>query len=329
MQSRIISNIISSRPSSRKSRFDWCRGVLSLVALLALAVSGEMAGAQVTNPAPPTENPSQKNPAPRAGGDAQNRNRAHDDKYWGIGDSNRRWFEVPFSRIPDPGAVARGNGYLVADGWQFPQPRPGDTSRTVLDFGNDPAATLPLTGALPVGLGVRYFAAPWATVTGPSTNAINDDPAVGDEYQRAPAVARLATAIPANTLIGPAPYPDNTVKWFPNVPGDAGILRRFTIRVYLPTPEPLPTDGTLAAETRVEDARYVVYYQVRVGGVLETRSRTLLRSQSGAGWVTLSDGNNQPILFPMATEATGLTGADRPRVELDNTTQGDAGQRFV
>lgn len=322
MQSRTFSNIISSRLAFVKSNFDLRRGVLSLAALLAFAVTGDMARAQVTNPTSPTEQPTQKNPAPRAGGDAQNRNRAHDDKYWNVTDANRRYFELPFSRIPDPNAVARGNGRLVADGWQFPQPRPGDFTRTVLDFGEGPAATIP-AGALPAGFGIRYFAAPWVSVTAPSTNFIDAD------YQRAPAVPRLATAIPADTLVGPAPYPNNSVKWFPNIPGPANTLRRFTIRVFLPTPEPFPTDGTLASETRVEDARYLVYYQARVGGVLVTRVRSLLRSQSGSGWVTLTDSNNQPILFPMATEATGLTGAARPRVELDNTTQDDTGQRFV
>ena len=286
-----------------------------------------MARAQVTNPTPPTEQPSQKNPAPRAGGDAQNRNRAHDDKYWGFGDSNRRWFENPYSRIPDPGAVARGNGYLVADGWQFPQSRPGDDSRRVLDFGGGPADTIP-GGALPAGDGVRYFAAPWATATTPSTNALGDAGTTDNEYQRTPAVPRLATAIP-NLTLTPASYAQTTVKWFPNISGAANVLRRFTIRIYLPTPEPFPTDGSLAAESRIDDARYVVHFHVRVGGVIVKRTRTLLRAQSGGGWVTLTDSNNQPILFTMATEATGLTGENRARVELDNTTEGPSGIELV
>ncbi|MBC7806635.1 MAG: hypothetical protein H7145_10835, partial [Akkermansiaceae bacterium] len=321
MQSRIFSNIISSRPAPVKIAFDLRRGSLSFAGLLAFVVIGGIAGAQVTNPAPPTEQPSQKNPVPRAGGDAQNRNRAHDDKYWGITDANRRYFENPYSRIPDPASVAQGNGRLTADGWQFPRLASRDPARQAIDFGGGVAAAIPGGG---LADNVRSFAAPWTTVTGPSTNAIDG------EYQRAPAVPRLATAIPDNTLAAGAPYPQNTVRWFPNIGGAADTLRRFSIRIFLPTPEPFPTDGTLGSETRVEDARYIVYYQVRTNnGAIETRRRIILRAQSGSGWFTLTDSNNQPLLFPMATEATGLIGDLRPRVELDNTTAGDAGQRFI
>jgi hypothetical protein len=342
MQSRTFSKFISSRLTPVKFGFDFCRGVASLAILLALAVTGDTAQAQVYNPAPPTEQPSQKNPASRAGGDAQNRNRAHDDKYWGITDANRRWFQIPYSRIPDSAAAVRGSGRLVADGWQFPRLASQDQNRRGIDFGGGPAGTIPADGAPVAGDGVRYFAAPWVTVSGPSTIALGND-GVDNEYQRTPAVPRLATTIPEDTINtgNPPLYPTSTVKWFPNIGGGVNTIRRFSIRIYLPTPEPFPTDGSLASETRVEDARYVVYFnRPRAANDPEppsqryvTRRRILLRAQSASGWFTLTDSNEQPLLFPMVTEATAValnfSAAQRPRVELDNTTAGDTGSRFI
>ncbi|MBC8141395.1 MAG: hypothetical protein H7Y38_08130, partial [Armatimonadetes bacterium] len=125
MQFSTLFNVTEARPRTNTGwRF------VGLLGFFALAVG--LAAAQVPNPAPPTEQPSPKNPTPRAGGDAQNRNRAHNDKYWGITDANRRYFETPYSRIPDPLTVARGNGRLTYDGWQFPRLANQDPARQPL-----------------------------------------------------------------------------------------------------------------------------------------------------------------------------------------------------
>jgi len=312
MQFSTLINVTEARPQAKSNRGARFAGLLAAFAL-ATVVS-----AQVPNPAPPTEQPSQKNPAPRAGGDSQNRNRAHDDKYWGITDANRRYFETPFSRIPDPLTVARGNGRLTYDGWQFPRLANQDPLRQPLDFGAEQLATLPVTTIPAVNSGVEYIGTGWASVATPSTQFINAN------YQRILTVPRPAAA-PVNTIADTV----NTVKWFPNVPGVANTIRRYAIRVYLPTPQILPEDGTPRTEERVEDARYIITYQTRNNnGTLATRTATVLLPQSGSGWVTLANNSGQPILFPMASNATAaadLPVANRPRVELDNTTEGTSG----
>ncbi len=333
-QSRIYPDVIATRPAPIKARPDRRARVTVLAALALGAAMGGPAWAQVPNPAPTNEQPSQRNPVPRAGGDAQNSNRAQDDKLWGVGGGNVRGFENPFSRIPNISAVSQGNGRLVPDGWQFPRLASNDPARLPLAFGAEVAvgtASIPANG-LPVGPGVEFFAAPWvnASTDTPAGTSINF---LGTDYQRTPAVSRLVGS-PLDTITpsGTAPnnYPNNTVKWYPNVGGAAGLLRRFAVSVYLPTPEAFAEDGTLPVEGRIEDARYTIYYQVRKsGGGFTTNRRIVYLSQSGSGWVTFVDSSRQPLYFPMATEASGLGGNARPRVELDNTTEGPTSQAYV
>ncbi len=287
------------------------------------------ARAQVVTPPRKTEEPSQNNPFPKAFGDAQNRGRAGDDKYWGVTDSNRAWSDSVFARLLP----------LVEDGWTFPARAGDDINRAAIVADNSatlryplPSLTPPIPGAQSGAIG--YTDSPvsaWSdqpatagrlstgSVTGPSF------PQPGDaNYQRAIAVAR-----PATTAVS---YPQqNKFSWYPRIPGDAGVLRRYSIRVYIPQVAPL---DAAPAETRIPDARYVVYYQVRLpSGGVENRSKVCRAvSQEIEGYQTLVGEDGAEAFFPMFSEATYVSapaGLERARVELDNTTEDDITDRYV
>ncbi len=322
-----------------------------LTALLPAASVRAQTPQPAPNPAPPTEKPSQKSPAPKTHVSPLNRGRAADDKYWGVTDGNRGFVagdfkigvpadgstragregqQVPFSRIPDQGSGRR----LEVDGYQFPRLADRDEARIPVEVDNEDAGTDPVAGT-PLGPpGVFVPGASWqngavtpaggltsgsiAVPPGPSENAI------GAAYQRTVAVERPATPIdeiPAATRAA------GVVTWYPSLPGAPGELRRYAIRVYLPSVAPSTASPR---EYRITDARYAVYYHVLVNGTVEVRRRVAFLSQDTEGYQTIVDANGRPLLFPFYSEASygvvpGLTGAPatRARVELDNTTENE------
>jgi hypothetical protein len=302
--------------------------------LFAVALAGTAAGAQ---PPRPTEAQSQVNPFPKAGGNTQNRGRASDDKYWGIADDNFLWNQLPLARIP----TQNGTETVGASTWTYPQAinnRPGGDGRLVNPYGAPVSdfispgitvdnvlapALLPGGAALPVAVtliaqpGVTNAGALWAagTVVGPSENPN------GQNYTRTLAVPRPTAA--ALDYINT--NPTATFTWYPNIPGEAGVVRRYAIRVILPN----IVDET--TEVRISDARYTVFYSFRDrAGNIQNRSKVCFVSQSSDSTASakyLSDTpNGTPSYFPFFSEASyGTVGgpSQRAQVVLDNTTADD------
>ena len=313
-----------------------------MTGLLATAFVGSPAQAQ---PPVPTQAQSQVNPFPSAHGNAQNRGRAGDDKYWGITDDNFLWNQTPMARIP----VQGGNELVGFSGWTFPFPVNQTDGRLIKTYGDPvtkytnpgitlddvvPPLTLPVVGTTGPGLtpvlitippipGATRAGGQWAIgQTGPSANATDTSVpplATGPTYSRIAAVAR-----PNTTSVDYVNNnPNATFSWYPNIPGVAGVVQRYAIRVVLPT----IVDDT-GAETRITDARYTVFYAFRdrAGGI-QYRNKVCFVSQASdgaSGGKYLSDTpGGTPAYFPFFSEASyGTTGGPirRAEVVLDNTT---------
>jgi hypothetical protein len=109
-----------------------------------------------------TEAPSQVNPFPEPLGDAQNRGRAADDKYWGLTDSNFVWNVQPLGRIPDLNGddlqvlVKTGpttyspqpSNYMDLSGWYGPQPAINPNTGLPMDLYNGPVSSYLYPGLL-------------------------------------------------------------------------------------------------------------------------------------------------------------------------------------
>jgi hypothetical protein len=305
-----------------------------ITSLFAAAVVSTTAEAQVPTP---TQEQSQANPFPKANGNTQNRGRASDDKYWGILDDNFLWNQAPMARIPNQ----NGLELIGLSGWTYPQAvnntatgdgrlinlygdalsnytNPGITLDNVVPPATVPGAAappltpFPLTPAVP---GSTNSGGLWVIATGPSDNP------TGADYSRTPAVPR-PTAAAVDYI---ANNPTAAFSWYPNVPGDANVVRRYAIRVILPN----IVDND--AENRISDARYTVFYSFRDrAGTIQYRSKVCFVSQAsdstaGAKYLSETQGGT-PAYFPFFSDAsygvvTGLT--RRSFVVLDNTTGDD------
>ncbi|MES2460213.1 MAG: hypothetical protein V4671_06500 [Armatimonadota bacterium] len=318
--------------------------VTSAAAALLPLISSLLAAAFVSTAAeaqPPvaTEGQSQVNPYPKVGGNTQNRGRASDDKYWGITDANFLWNQTPMARIQNQ----NGNESVGFSSWSFPQAvndGPGGDGRRINLYGAPlstfvnpgitlddivPPATgpgvavLPLTPSLlPAVPGATNAGTGWVSL--PPLGVVSAN-ATGGTYSRTPAVPR-PTAAAADYI---AANPNATFTWYPNIPGDAGVVRRYAIRVILPN----IVDET--TEARVSDARYTVFYSFRDrAGIIQNRSKVCFVSQSSDSSATakyLSDTpGGAPAYFPFFSEAsygTAVGPPQRARVVLDNTTADD------
>lgn len=311
--------------------------------LAALAWSLGNASAQLDPPAPrqrPDERSSQANPAPKPLGNNQNRGRMTADFLWGVTNANRFFDQAPYSRVGQETI----DSPLLMDGWTFPFPRDNQGRRRGQGAGQTMAGILYPgisfddevgTVTPPVGAGIPLdpdgrvsVGATWAAaglLSGPSSLY------VGSGYHRAPVVART------NAEAGTNPTDPALFAWYPFVPGTAGSVTRYAIRVHIPVPA-----ASVANESRIADARYVVHYHVpRPGGGFAYRTKVCTVNQQTGGWKYLLGEDGQPAYFPLLADPTYSTSgsfsdgvgfgnpARRARVELDRSTEGEVSDRFV
>jgi len=319
--------------------------VIAALAALSLAQS---AGAQTPPEAPksaPTEKQSPVNPFPFPNGDAQNRGRASADYYWGVTDANtpaglylngrprvlngKTYSGNALSRVPNAGA--RPN-LLDLDGWGFPRgaslngaflSRPALRSPAINSDGQGTLVDATALNTLPNGN--------WVQVGAPST--LGSFP--GATYLRTAARPRPnSTSI---TYITPAANKPRAAVWNLTNIADAGITAgqavRYQVRVNLPTPG--------VGENRITDARYTVFYYLRVAsGAIQARQKTFIVSQAAAGEGPLVNENGIPAFFPFYTNASNIANnTDFPvqpgigrrfqGVVLDDTTGNDGSNLFV
>ncbi|MFM7320643.1 MAG: hypothetical protein ACKO5K_03835, partial [Armatimonadota bacterium] len=288
----------------------------------------------------PNERQSQQNPAPKPHGDTQNRGRMTADYLWGVTNGNRFFDVAPYGRVGQETV----DSPLLLDGWTYPYAldaagrRAGQTSgrsmANLLFPGlviDDEATTVvpPVVAGTPLDPDGRVaIGAAWSLtglVGGPSTIFS------GAGYHRAPIVPR-PTASPSDDPTSPLKF-----TWYPNVPGAAGTVVRYAIRVRIPQPA-----ADAAGENRIADARYVVHYQIPVaGGGFQHRSKICLLSQESGGVKFLVGDDGRPAYFPFASDATYATAgayvnggalgdpSRRARVELDPTSEEQGANTFV
>ncbi len=288
---------------------------------------------------PPTQRQSPRNPVPLSHGNAQNQGWMP-DLLWGLTDANRSQTQTPYARVGDQVLGAP----LEADGWTYPYPVDATTGRRFrmgqavgdllypsVVFDDETSILTPPVGLVGGVGGVTVGAAWSATVSTPGRGYF------GDGYRRSAATARTAAAPSFD------PTAPNKFAWYPRVPGGAGTVVRYAIRVHIPEPGDAVSGGTI--ERRIADARYVVYYvhAYTAGGTLRLvkRRKVCYLSQDSAGDKYLVGDDGRPAYFPFVSEATyaaayGYTTGEgigdpilRGRVELDNTTEGTDPNSFV
>ena len=250
-------NAMKNGPTTASARniLGFSFGLLGVLSLLSASTRPALAQ---TPPEAPKEEPFNRqsliNPYAKDKGNEQNRGRGSADVYWGITDANKSYKRPVYSRSPDITLAQSTTGLLELDGWGFPR---GAYQGGVYKL--TPSIIVPQTlveqagGVLP--------GSPFVPVAGPSTFYRFAGQA-GGVYLRAPAQVRPNT--PAQ-LYAPA----NRYRWdlgtatAINIRGAvAGQQFRFQVRPILPTPpDPQPDPP----ENRISDARYTVYYYIRVG----------------------------------------------------------------
>ncbi|WP_394793181.1 hypothetical protein [Armatimonas sp.] len=304
-----------------------------------------------------TERQSQLNPAGKMHGDTTNRGRMSADFLWGVTNANRIYRTPAFSRVPDQTLAAP----LQLDGYTVPYPvqnigtlaspiyRRQGTSGAGLtsnllypsrSFDDEINAAQVISVTHPVTttgtVGGFFIGVNWSAANGPTPGG--GAGYFNASYQRIAAAARSANALPDP---GNPNNPDKFI-WYPSVPGVAGTVTRYGVRIHIPEVDP----G--GAEQRITDARYAVYYVVpQADGSFVRKRKICFLGQDAAGdnWLLGDDG--KPALFPFFSEATYSDPAwrtrtfsnsplqfgnplSRARVELDSSTEDElTGSQFV
>ena len=178
----------------------------------------------------------------------------------------------------------------------------------------------PVNGTGPGALGSLggfFRGTNWASATAPSPGG--GAGYIGTSYSRIAAIERPAGALPDATDPAPptgtpdnqpgGPDDPNKFIWYPSVPGVAGQVTRFAIRVHIPTVDPT------GVETRITDARYVVYYVVPLpnGQFLRKRKICFVGQDSAGEPYLLGMMASQPLSRSSARQPTATRhGAHEP-----------------